>query len=119
MSRVLLLATILTSLTIVEQARVCENKKTLQPGASVAQKFMNCWGKDVEHGQSDLVILLDGSGSMYPSGFKQAKDFIDALLTEVRVAFNATRISIVTFSTQVDVNINYLWNPTSANHKCK
>ena len=80
---------------------------------------MNCWGKEVEHGQSDLVILLDKSGSMRQSGWDSAKDFVDSLLTEVKVAFNATRVAIGTFATRHKVELNYLWTPSFANHKCR
>ena len=71
------------------------------------------------HGKSDLVILLDSSGSMQKKGFDDAKDFIDALLTEVRIGFDATRIAIVNFATHRKIDINYLWHPTHANTKCK
>ena len=86
---------------------------------NVARKFMNCWGHNVEHGQSDLVILIDKSGSMREDGWKSAMDFVTSLLSEVKIAFNATRIAIGTFATKHEIELNYLYNPTSANHKCR
>ena len=86
---------------------------------AVVKKFMNCWGGEVEHGQSDLVLLIDKSGSMHQSGWNSAIDFVDALLTEVKIAFNATRVAVGTFATKHEVELNYLYEPTTANHKCR
>jgi len=85
----------------------------------VVRKFMNCWGDEVEHGQSDLILLIDKSGSMRQSGWNSAIDFVDALLTEVKIAFNATRVAVGTFATKHEVELNYLYEPTAANHKCR
>eukprot|EP00794_Sanderia_malayensis_P006970 gene6970-7755_t len=108
-------------INVVQASKQCNVERRLKPGegASVAQSFMNCWGQDVEHGMSDLVVLIDNSGSMYRSGFQAAKEFVSSLLSEVRVAFNATRIAVVTFSTHRKTEINYLWTPDAGNHKCK
>ncbi len=106
---------------ISNSEQLCQNKRPLKAGAGAAeiQDFMNCWGEDVENGQSDLVVLIDNSGSMGEYGFKAAKDFVTSLLTEVRVAFNATRIAVVTFSRHRKLELNYLWRPNMGNHKCK
>ena len=80
---------------------------------------MNCWGKGVEHGESDLVILMDSSGSMEQDGWDRAKDFVDALLTEIKIAFDATRVVIGTFTRSHKIEINYLMNPSFLNTKCR
>lgn len=103
--------------------KLCEEyKRPLKESTqldSVSRKFMNCWGNEVEHGQSDLIILVDKSGSMGPVGWNSALDFVDSLLTEVRVAFNATRIAVGTFASDHKVDINYLLNPSPINNKCR
>ena len=118
-----LLLTILVIVHSVSATKQCEHyKRPLKDSSQVdstSRKFMNCWGDEVEHGQSDLVLLIDKSGSMRQAGWNSAIDFVDALLTEVKVAFNATRIAIGTFATQHRVELNYLYQPTFANHKCR
>ena len=106
-----------TSLTCEDYKRPLKNNNAVN---SVSRKFLNCWGSEVEHGESDLIILIDKSGSMRQSGWNAAKDFVDALLTEVRVAFNATRIAIGTFASAHRLELNYLTKDTGpASHKCR
>ena len=92
------------------------------------KKFMNCLGRDVISGRSDLVVLIDRSGSMWNTGsfkgsthtgYEVAKKFIKSLLSEVRIAYNATRIAVGTFSYDSTIDIDYLTNPSYSNHKCK
>ena len=117
------LFTLLIALNGVLSTKLCEDyKRPLKENTQVdagSRKFMNCWGDEVEHGQSDLVLLIDKSGSMRQYGWNSAIDFVDALLTEVKVAFNATRIAIGTFATKHKVELNYLYEPTFGNHKCR
>ena len=80
---------------------------------------MNCWGKGVEHGESDLVILMDSSGSMGQDGWNRAKDFVDALLTEIKISFDASRVAIGYFTKSHKIEINYILNPTFLNTKCR
>ncbi|XP_065058048.1 sushi, von Willebrand factor type A, EGF and pentraxin domain-containing protein 1-like [Rhopilema esculentum] len=106
-----------TSLTCEDYKRPLKENSAVN---SVSRKFLNCWGSEVEHGESDLIILIDKSGSMMQSGWNAAKDFVDALLTEVRVAFNATRITIGTFASTHRLELNYLTKDTGpASHKCR
>eukprot|EP00794_Sanderia_malayensis_P006969 gene6969-7754_t len=86
---------------------------------SQSETFMKCWLKEVTSGKSDLVFLMDRSGSMKTAGFQAAKNFITMLLKEVRVSFSSTRVALVSFARQSSIDINYIWNPTTANHKCK
>lgn len=123
MKTCLLFSVLVASLYVASATRSCDDyKRQLKSGSAVnteSRKFMNCWGKELENGQSDLVILMDKSGSMDQSGWDSAKNFVEALLTEVKVAFNATRIAIGTFATKHEKELNYLWNPSFANHKCR
>lgn len=86
------------------------------------REFVNCLGKTVDSGKSDLIVLIDGSGSMLwngVDGFDVSKKFVKALLGEVRIAFNATRIAVGTFSTHHQINFDYVSKPDFGNHKCK
>ena len=92
------------------------------------QKFVNCLGSNVESQRADLVVILDRSGSMswYSSdddvtmnGYKTAKAFIKSLLSEVKISFNATRISVITFANDHTADIDFLRNPKPANNKCE
>lgn len=80
---------------------------------------MNCWGQGVEHGKSDLIILMDNSASMGLDAWNRAKDFVDALLTEIKITFDASRVVIGTFGQSHSIKINYLLNPTFLNTKCR
>lgn len=91
------------------------------------KNFVNCWGK-TSSGKSELVVLIDGSGSMTQTGsfqgkttngFVIAKRFVEALLSEIKIAYNATRIAVGTFSDNHQININYINKPDFGNHKCK
>ncbi|XP_047126957.1 sushi, von Willebrand factor type A, EGF and pentraxin domain-containing protein 1 isoform X1 [Hydra vulgaris] len=107
----------------------CINKRPLTgPIPDTQLEFMNCWSNEVEHGASDLVILLDSSGSMYSTGsfqgvtmtgFDIGKTFINALLSKVHISFNATRIAIGTFGTNHKIDINFILRPDYSMHKCK
>ena len=92
------------------------------------KKFVNCLSDKVDNRQADLMIVLDTSGSMAATGhfqgqrltgFRIAKNFIKSLLSEVRISFNATRISVVTFETTTHMRLNYIIKPTFENNKCK
>lgn len=83
------------------------------------RNFVNCLSKTLETGKSDLVVLIDGSGSITRSGFEIAKKFVKALLSNVKIAYDATRIAVGTFSDNHQININYINNPSIHNHKCK
>ena len=99
----------------------CSRKRDLSGKATKKQEeFVNCWdGKDRANGKSDLVVLIDTSGSMGWNGFNTAKRFVESLLGEIRIAFNATRIAIGTFSSQHRINFNYIWYPKPEYHKCQ
>jgi len=125
-----LLTSILLNVVTADKTRDCINynrpvSKNIGNGKKM---FVNCLAKDVESGQSDLVVLIDKSGSMWNTGtykgqsmngFKVAKQFIKSLLSEVRIAYNATRIAVGTFNERHKIDFNYIWNPSFKNHKCK
>lgn len=73
--------------------------------------------------QSDIIFLLDTSGSLRFSGqdgFTDEKVFVNSLLSSIRVSMPSTRVSIVTFGTDSTVDINYV-SPEIVDpsmHKC-
>ncbi len=107
---------LLCSILLGVQARIQCNQGQ---GKKESDQFLECWLQEVTNGKTDLVFLMDRSGSMKNAGFQASKEFIRALLAEVRVAYNATRVAIVSFAWKSTIDINYIWNPNSGNHKCK
>ena len=76
---------------------------------------------------SDLIFLLDTSGSLwyydYASrtskiGFDDEKVFVNSLLSYVRISVPATRVSVILFGTKATIDINYISNVNSQDHKC-
>lgn len=73
--------------------------------------------------QSDIIFLLDTSGSLRfwgQDGFTDEKVFVNSLLSHIRVSMPSTRVSIVTFGTDSTVDINYI-SPKIVDpslHKC-
>ena len=124
----------LTCITIdvhgTDTTRDCSNYKRKVTGSiGKDQTFVNCLGRDVETGQSDLVVMIDRSSSMtwYSSnvdgvtidGYGVAKAFIESLLSEVKISRNATRISVITFGNDHRTDIDFLRKPIPANNKCE
>ena len=132
MKEIFLFLLMLIALNIVtaDRTRDCSNyNKQISKDISTGKKmFVNCLAKDVESGQSDLVVLIDKSGSMWNTGtykgksmngFEVAKQFVKSLLSEVRIAYNATRIAVGTFNAFHKIDFNYILNPTFKNQKCQ
>ncbi|XP_071950679.1 sushi, von Willebrand factor type A, EGF and pentraxin domain-containing protein 1-like [Antedon mediterranea] len=77
--------------------------------------FVNCndifdsaLKRDFPHGQSELVFLLDRSGSVGAGNFEVEKSFVDSLLTEFTIAPEATRVAVISYSEDVVRNIDYI-----------
>ena len=71
--------------------------------------------------QSDIVFLMDVSGSVSDYGFQSEKIFVDNLLNEFSMAPYSTRVAVITFGTSVKTDMNYIdIDPTSLTHqKCE
>ena len=71
--------------------------------------------------QSDIIFLMDVSGSVSNYGFSSEKIFVDNLLNEFSVAPYSTRVAVITFGKNVKTDINYIdIDPTSLTHqKCE
>ncbi|XP_050037008.1 sushi, von Willebrand factor type A, EGF and pentraxin domain-containing protein 1-like [Dermacentor andersoni] len=65
---------------------------------------------------TDLVFLLDRSGSVGHAGFETELTFVDNFLNYFEVMPNATRVAIVSFSDKVVVHADFLKEP---DNKCK
>ena len=85
----------------------------------VARQFYSCYRNRMDGGVSDLIILMDSSGSMGWGGWYATNKFVKSLLSEIRIGFNATRIAVVAFDYYIRTPINYIWYPKLENHKCK
>ena len=71
--------------------------------------------------QSDLLFLMDVSGSVSDYGFQSEKIFVENLLNEFSVAPYSTRVAVITFGEHVKTDINYIdIDPLSLSHqKCE
>ena len=58
--------------------------------------------------QSDLLFLMDVSGSVSSYGWRTEKLFVNNLLNEFSLAPYSTRVAVLTFSTDVKTDINYI-----------
>lgn len=76
---------------------------------------------------SDLIFLLDSSGSLWyydpvshksKIGFDDEKAFVNSLLSFIRISMPATRVSVAVFGTDATLDINYVSSPNVQNHKC-
>ena len=84
-------------------------------------KILTDFKQKYNNSQSDIIFLMDVSGSVSPYGFDSEKIFIDNMLNEFSVAPYSTRVAVLTFGTNVKTDINYIdIDPTSLTHqKCE
>ena len=70
--------------------------------------------------KSGIIFLMDNSGSLtYYNGFAAEKRFIKALMDEIKVAKDATRVAVVRFGDYATIDINYISNLNGLNNKCE
>lgn len=83
--------------------------------------------RDHNDSVSDLIFLLDTSGSLWywdrasrtsKIGFDDEKVFVNSLLSQIRVSLPSTRVSVISFGTKATIDINYISNLNAQNHKC-
>lgn len=69
----------------------------------------------------DLLFLVDSSASVGAENFFNELKFVKKLLADFTVAFNNTRVAVVTFSSKTKVvrHIDHLTNASEENHKCR
>lgn len=68
----------------------------------------------------ELVFLIDSSASVGAENFFNELKFVKKLLADFTVEYNATRVSVITFSSRNRVvkHIDHVSNISEQNHKC-
>ena len=69
---------------------------------------LNQFQQKFNNSRSDMIFLIDVSGSVSDSGFSTEKEFVTSLLSKVSVQAIATRVSVITFGYRVERNIDYV-----------
>ncbi|PFX17574.1 Sushi, von Willebrand factor type A, EGF and pentraxin domain-containing protein 1 [Stylophora pistillata] len=84
-------------------------------------KILTDFKAKYNNSQSDIIFLMDVSGSVSNYGFQSEKIFVDNLLNEFSVAPYSTRVAVITFGADVKTDINYIdISPLSKTHqKCE
>ncbi|XP_070554219.1 sushi, von Willebrand factor type A, EGF and pentraxin domain-containing protein 1-like [Ptychodera flava] len=67
--------------------------------------------REYPQGKSELVFLLDRSGSIGAANFETEKVFVENLVAHFTIAPDATRVSVISYSEDVVRHIDYLRNP--------
>ncbi|XP_069692830.1 sushi, von Willebrand factor type A, EGF and pentraxin domain-containing protein 1-like isoform X3 [Periplaneta americana] len=69
----------------------------------------------------ELVFLVDSSASVGSDNFESELKFVRKLLADFTVSENATRVSVIAYSSPDNVvrHIDYITSPSSENHKCR
>ena len=71
-----------------------------------------------ESQKSDLLFLVDTSGSLYTSDFNEEKKFVMNLLNEMSVSIQANRVEVIPFGTTASKFIDQISNPKPTKNKC-
>ena len=84
-------------------------------------KILTDFKQKYNNSQSDIIFLMDVSGSVSNYGFASEKIFVENMLNEFSVAPYSTRVAVITFGFEVKTDINYIdIDPTSTTHqKCE
>ena len=84
-------------------------------------KILSDFKAKYNNSQSDVIFLMDVSGSVSDYGFASEKIFVENLLNEFSVAPYSTRVAVITFGRYIQTNINYIdIDPLSLTHqKCE
>lgn len=84
-------------------------------------KILSDFKAKYNNSQSDIIFLMDVSGSVSDYGFASEKMFVENLLNEFSVAPYSTRVAVITFGRYIQTNINYIdIDPLSLTHqKCE
>ena len=71
-----------------------------------------------ESKKSDLVFLVDTSGSLYTSDFNEEKKFVMNLLNEMSVGMQANRVEVIPFGNTATKFIDQISVPQPTKNKC-
>ena len=69
--------------------------------------------------KSDILFLLDTSGSLSSYEFQTEKRFVDNFLNTITVSLHTTRIEVIPFATTASRYIDGVSVPSSDKHKCQ
>ncbi|XP_077983821.1 sushi, von Willebrand factor type A, EGF and pentraxin domain-containing protein 1-like [Glandiceps talaboti] len=72
--------------------------------------------RDYPQGKSELVFLLDRSGSVGGAHFEVEKVFVENVLAQFSVAPDATRVCVISYSENVIRHIDYIREPKNKCH---
>lgn len=67
---------------------------------------------------SDIVFLVDASGSLSNGNFNQEKAFVRNLLNEISVGMQATRVEVIPFASTASKFITQISAPAVTKNKC-
>lgn len=68
--------------------------------------------------KSDILFLVDTSGSLSGSDYSEEKKFVTNLLNKISVGMEATRVEVIPFGSTVSSFIDYVSAPSSTKTKC-
>lgn len=79
---------------------------------------LNQFQQKYNNSRSDIIFLLDVSGSVSPYGFQTEKKFVNSLLSEISVQPIASRVSVITFQQSAGKRIDYIDYSGLDKNKC-
>ena len=82
------------------------------------QEFINLRDQLGTNKISDILFLLDTSGSVSDYGFKTEKEFVINFLTAITVSFEEARVEVIPFSNTASLYIDGVSKPSSDKDKC-
>ena len=68
--------------------------------------------------KSDILFLIDTSGSLWSHDYNKEKTFVTNLLNEISVGMEATRVEVIPFGSTASIYIDYVSAPQLAKTKC-
>lgn len=80
----------------------------IEANLDIQNQILSDFKAKYNNSKSDLIFLLDTSGSVGTHNFKSEKDFVNSLLNEFSLAPYSTRVAVITFGKVVKTDINYI-----------
>ena len=68
--------------------------------------------------KSDILFLIDTSGSLWPHDYNEEKKFVTNLLNEISVGIEATRVEVIPFGLTASIFVDYVSAPSLEKTKC-
>ena len=79
---------------------------------------LNQFQQKYNNSRSDIIFMLDLSGSVSYYGFQTEKKFVNSLLSKISVQPIATRVSVITFEQSAAKRIDYIDYSGLEKNKC-